>query len=90
MKNTITEIRVFVEFKDSDGLYYEALAYVTINSSYEIEDIRFSIIECFDETGESTEVSLSKLIKERLEILSGNKALEKVQSINFEIENERE
>ena len=86
IKNRVCEIKVAVEYEDVNGFSYDALAYVLIDITYEICGIRFSIIECFDETGEPIEIPLDPLVKAQLETLAGQKALEKVQPVDFERE----
>ena len=88
--NKICEINIIGEYIDINGFVYEYSAYVVVNNSYEVESTRFSIIECFDETGEPIEIDIDPIVIQQLECMAGAKALEKVQSVDFERESEKE
>jgi hypothetical protein len=85
--NRTAEIKVVVTYL-MDSFEYEALAYVTINIQYEIEDVRLSLVECWDGHGDAVEINLSESMRIQLETMAGVKALEKIHSEDFKREDE--
>lgn len=89
-KNKLAEIKVPIHYVDVNHTVYEGIAFVIINSSYEIQSVRFEDMKSWDKFDDPIPPDFSRLIKEQLETIAGAKALEKIQSVDFEVEDEKE
>lgn len=87
-KNRVAEKTQAVEYMDENGILWEASAKVLFNSQSEILGVRLEWLEGYN-TADNVVLTLDHLIKgtlDNIEIHIGNKALEKLESVDFESE----
>lgn len=91
-RNKVAEISVNKEYIDSEYILWEYRAKVQINSSYEVMESTIEFLEGFDLNGEivNKEDNLTPSIVDEIKVQAERIALENIESVDFEREDERE
>lgn len=90
IKNHTSEIKTQIHYEDVNNIVYNATVFVTVTSKYEINAFRFGGIKSYDKNDDPCKPEMIPKIREQLETLAGIKALEKVQPVDFDRDDERE
>lgn len=91
-RNRVAEIPVSREYIDDNLNTWEYKAYVLISYDGEIQDTRISFLEGFDASDKpiNTLDFLTQTIIDGIKDQAGRRALERIESVDFEQESERE